>query len=169
MLVKCLSFGSIWWCPIAPTLRETKVFNTTGFDPLGRQHRYYVEPGEVRFNCNERPPIEQYEIETIGVIFHSPGIERVTGPRPRNRLLLHRRCSPHAKPDRYLLKITSAEVGRIDFSPGSKWRNNGVRLLAASSHDTMQETLLLIDPTAVIKTDRGTWELACLIHPWKAK
>jgi hypothetical protein len=74
-----------------------------------------------------------------------------------NRVLLNLRLSDNEKPDRILLCIQSRMLGRIDF--GSNWCTSGVLIVAGSAFRGDQETLVLAQPGAQLKTERGNWEI----------
>jgi hypothetical protein len=160
LVIRCLSFGSLWWLRpgnhLADPLRfsvHAAAFNTTGFRCGCRERRLWHVSGVVRINLASHT-------ETTGAgtfedgCYQSPGLER---RGEWNRLLLGRRSGPAIRVDRLLLCARSTVIGRIDFD--GRWRDEGVIVVAASALRGVQETLLLAVPGSELRTEMGMWEV----------
>jgi len=160
MIVRCLSFGSLWWLrpgnQPSDTLRfstHAAVFNTTGFVSGSRERRLWLVSGVVRINlASHTNPISANSFASN--CFQSPGPER---RGEWNRVLLSKRVRHGDKVDRLLFCVRSTSIGRIDFD--QPWRNKDVDVIAASAQHGVQETLLLAIPGSHLRTDAGTWEI----------
>lgn len=159
MKVKCISFGSVWRYRAGHDglLAHSCVFNTTGFGP--RDRRAYMTEGEVRFNCNVKPPIQSPAHDLLGTVYECKEGVRLVGKI--NRLFLHPRLPDLTEPDFYLVRVASEMHGRIHYK--GEWRTNSVSVIAASSHGDRQEFLLLMGPNARIVTTLGVLDLTCLM------
>src|SRR4051794_22747341 len=143
MLIRCVSFGSIWWLrpgdrlsdPLRYTARAA-TFNTTGFVSGARERRQWHVSGIVRFNMamHGRTGCPAFE----GECYESPGLER---RGTWNRLLLGKRLKHATRAERILICVDSREIGRINFD--GCWHGQGVSVVAASAFRGCQETLLL--------------------------
>ena len=160
MVIRCLSFGSLWWLRpgtlASDTLRfsdRAAVFNTTGFHCCSRERRLWHVSGIVRINLASH-------IHTQGARNFENGCYQSPGPERRgewNRLLLGK-CMGTAVPvDRLLVCSRSTVIGRIDFD--SRWNGGGVAVIAASALRGVQETLFLAVPGTELRTETGKWEV----------
>jgi hypothetical protein len=159
MIIRCVSFGSLWWLRPGPTAAHSAVFNTTGFVTSSTSQRRWITPGVIRFNVNSRRRIERYDHTLAGAVYSSPGLERLGS---WNRVLLQTRLPGTAPVDKYLVQIASDRFGRIRYD--GDWRSDDVRIVAASSRGMQQETLLLMTPLSVIETSLGTFDLPCILN-----
>ncbi len=160
MIIRCLSFGSLWWLrpgnqvsdPLRFSLRAA-AFNTTGFRCGCRERRSWCISGVVRINlAAHAPAIRQANFEDC--CYQSPGPER---RGEWNRVLLGSRAGHTVQVDRLLLCASSAVIGRINFD--AEWHDEGVSVVAASALRGVQETLLLAIPGSELRTDMGRWEV----------
>ena len=159
MIVRCQSFGSLWWLrpgshddDPARFVSHAALFNTTGFARGAQKKRRWLVAGVVRINIGMHPEIEDPH-EFTHQTFESSGLERRGS---WNRLLLGRAVRSSKKCEVLLLCANSNDVGRIDFN--HKWHTQGVKVVAASANAGVQETLLLIEPGSRLITNRGVWE-----------
>ena len=160
MIVRCLSFGSLWWLrpgdQAADTLRfstHAAIFNTTGFVSGSRERRLWLVSGVVRINlASHMHPISANSFENS--CFQTPGPER---RGEWNRVLLGKRVGEGDKVDRLLFCVRSTLIGRIDFD--TPRRDEGINVVAASALHGVQETLLLAAPGSQLRTDVRTWEI----------
>jgi len=160
MIVRCLSFGSLWWLrpgnQACDTLRfstHAAVFNTTGFVSGSRERRLWLVSGVVRINLSSHNhPISANSFENS--CFQSPGPERRGG---WNRVLLAKRVGHGDKVDRLLFCARSRLIGRIDFDKPRC--DEGINVVAASALHGVQESLLLAVPGSRLRTDVGWWEI----------
>lgn len=160
MVIRCLSFGSLWWLrpgdQAGDPLRysaHAAAFNTTGFRSGSRDRRLWIIAGVVRINLGMHPTFGNAE-ECVDASFDSRGPER---RGEWNRLLLGRKLGLRTTADKLLLRLQSRGVGRIDFDIG--WHDAEIRVLAASAMRGLQETLVLASPGAKFQTESGSWEV----------
>lgn len=160
MVIRCLSFGSLWWLrpgnqasdPLRFSVRAA-VFNTTGFHCGSRERRLWHVSGVVRINLASH-------IHTTGARNFENGYYQSPGPERRgewNRLLLGKCMGTAVPADRLLVCSRSTVIGRIDFD--SRWHDRSVAVIAASSLRGVQETLFLAVPGAELRTETGKWEV----------
>jgi hypothetical protein len=160
MIIRCLSFGSLWWLrpgnqtsdPLRFSLRAA-VFNTTGFRCGSRERRLWHISGVVRINLAPHSASTDPSNFEDGC-YQSPGPER---RGEWNRLLLGNPAGHTSRADRLLLCAQSTVVGRIDFD--NRWHDGSVAVIAASALRGVQETLFLANPGAEIRTATGRWEV----------
>lgn len=158
MVIRCLSFGSIWWLRPGEQASDpmrfsshAAAFNTSGFVCGTRERRLWLVSGVVRINL-------AMHIQAIGAesfedaCFESPGPER---RGEWNRLLLGKRLKHTAPADKLLVCTQSTMIGRIDFD--DRWHDEDVNIVAGSALRGVQETLLLADPGAELRTVAGRW------------
>ena len=156
MVVVCLSFGSLTWLrpgnvPDDP-LRfssHAAAFNTTGFVQSTQERRFWYAAGVLRMNVGIHPnePFRPGKYETVGV--EKRGV--------MNRVLLGRRVAPTVVATRILVCVRSRSVGRIDLN--DQWHDNRLIVIAGSAFRGEQETLLLAEPGAQLRTEKGIWEV----------
>ena len=160
MVIRCLSFGSLWWLrpgnqvsdPLRYSVRAA-AFNTTGFRSGSRERRLWHISGVVRINRAAYP-------DTTGAADFENGCYQSPGPERRgewNRLLLGKRLGQAVPADGLLLCARSTVIGRIDFE--SRWHDENVIVVAASALRGVQETLFLAKPGAELRTAAGRWEV----------
>lgn len=159
MILRCLSFGSLWWLRPGDDKGDSQrfaaraaLFNTTGFIDGRRTRRLWMVAGVVRINVGMHPDTREAEA-FAGKAYESGGLERRGS---WNRLLLGREARCWNNPDSILLCIRSDRVGRINFQ--GEWRSKDVDVVAASAHRGVQETLLLLRFGSTIQTETGIWE-----------
>jgi hypothetical protein len=158
VLIRCVSFGSLWWLrpgnDVADPLRfslRAAIFNTTGFISNSRERRLWHVAGVVRINLGMHSATHRADDFVTGC-FESTGIER---RGEWNRLLLGRRLR-----DRTIAETLCAQsrlVGRIDFE--DSWHGPGIEVISASAFRGVQETLMLAFRAAEFQTDQGLWEV----------
>ena len=160
MIVRCLSFGSLWWLrpgnqasdPLRFSVRAA-AFNTTGFRCGSRERRLWHISGVVRINLASHVPTSEAGNFENGC-YESPGPER---RGEWNRLLLGKRTAHVIRVDRLLVCARSTVIGRIDFD--SRWHDGSMVVVAASALRGVQETLVLAMPGAELRTASGKWEV----------
>jgi hypothetical protein len=163
MIVECHSFGSLWWLRPGSehddSMKFTSraaVFNTTGFRTGARERRNWTVAGVLRFNAGTLSE-QRINPETITEgKFQTKGMERSGS---WNRLLFTRKVRSQLLPDAMLLNAHSGIFGTIAFR--SSWRTQGVSVIASSSFDGGQESLLLMTPGSEISTRLGNWRCEC--------
>lgn len=158
MVIRCLSFGSLWWLrpgeQVSDPLRfssHAAAFNTTGFVCGIRERRLWHVSGVIRFNLaahSKAIGAENFE----DACFESPGPER---RGEWNRLLLGKRLKNTALAAKLLVCTRSTVIGRIDFD--GQWHDGDVNIVAGSAYRGVQETLLLAMPGSEVWTDAGRW------------
>jgi len=159
MIVKCLSFGSVWWLRPGNQPNDTKrftsraaLFNTTGFVSNSQVRRLWLVSGAIRINAGMHPEVQNVEA-LIGRCFESPGLER---RGTWSRLLLGQKYAGQKRAEALLVCVNSLVVGRLDFL--GAWHSQGVDAIAASARRGLQETLLLMQPGSTFRTEKGIWE-----------
>ncbi|MDR5726953.1 MAG: hypothetical protein RB191_05745 [Terriglobia bacterium] len=162
MVIRCLNFGSLWWLrpgnqasdPLRFSARAA-VFNTTGFHCGSRERRLWHVSGVVRINlASHTQTTGARNFENLS--YQSPGPER---RGEWNRLLLGKPVGSAVRADCLLLCARSTVIGRINFD--SCWYDGSVAVIAASALRGVQETLVLAEPGAELRTASGKWEVTC--------
>ena len=159
-MIRCLSFGSLWWLrpgnqasdPLRFSVRAA-AFNTTGFRCGSHERRLWHISGVVRINLASHT-------QTTAAHNFENGCYQSPGPERRgewNRLLLGKCMGTAIPADRLLVCSRSTVIGRIDFD--SRWHDRSVAVIAASSLHGVQETLFLAAPGAELRTETGKWEV----------
>ena len=159
MILRCLSFGSLWWLRPGEDREDSQryvaraaLFNTTGFIHGAQTRRLWLVAGVVRINAGMHPDVREAE-QFAGKTYESGGLEHRGS---WNRVLLGREAKRLSNVHAILLCVRSDRVGRIEFQ--GKWHSEGVHVVAASAHRGVQESLLLMRPGATIQTENGVWE-----------
>lgn len=160
MLVRILGLGSEWWVRPGPDrsdpLRFTKhaaYFNTTAFPHGSKFRRSWKVPGVLRFNGNSRIDPHRPN-DVLGCIYGCIGVTQHDG---QNRLLaIGKRYGP-LTPTHFLVAIDSSFYGYINLS--SRWKNDGVAVVAFSEFDGHQQALLLLATNGSITTAAGKWTI----------
>jgi hypothetical protein len=160
MLVRILGLSSEWWVRPGPDrsdpLRFTKhaaYFNTTAFPHGSKFRRSWKVPGVLRFNGNSRIDPHRPN-EVLGCIYGCLGVTHHNG---QNRLLaIGKRYGP-LTPTHFLVAVDSCLYGYINFS--SRWKNDGVVVVALSEFDGRQQALLLLATNGSITTAAGEWRI----------
>lgn len=161
MIVRCLSYGSLWWLRPGQDVTDSRrynshaaIFNTTGFSDGARERRNWTVPGVIRLNVgtciDQRLCLHRIEPGC----FETPGLEHNGS---QNRLLLQRRTKNSVTADMVLTAVSSATIGRISFA--DSWRSAGIKIVCASALNGVQETLLLMPAMSQITTTTGIWRL----------
>ena len=157
MLVGIHSFGSLWTRRANRHDAQGKCgvafFNTTGV-LIGDTVRHRSCPyGHVRLNgCWGFRP--ENSDRMLNRVFECDDLAQQNGER---RLFL---CAPTsgANPDRYLVAITSAIVGRIDRC--GAWRSSATDVISFSEAKNQQEAMLLIPAFGWVRGGAGTFCLS---------
>ena len=160
MVIRCVSFGSLWWLRPGDQLSDplrystrAATFNTTGFVRGARECRQWRVSGIVRINMamhGRAGWAGAFEREC----YESPGLER---RGTWNRVLLEKRLRHATWAERILVCVDSREIGRINFD--GCWHDQSVSVVAASAFRGCQETLLLAMLGAEFSTEAGQWEI----------
>ena len=158
MLIEIHSFGSLWTCRAdrnnANEKRGVTFFNTTGV-LIGHtvRHRSCLY-GHVRLNgCwGFRPENAQ---RMLNRVFESDGLATWNGHR---KLFLRTPATAAAKPDWYLVAITSEMVGWMDRR--GAWRSDATEVISFSEANDLQEALLLMPAFGWVHGARATF---CLL------
>src|SRR5882672_4210356 len=146
MLVKILNFGTNWWARFGRDLgdryrytRHAAYYNSTGVR-CGRQvRRHWVVPGLIRFNGvgDFNPHLPD---RAIGSTFVCAGPNFACGG---NRLLFKKKMPHSSTPECYLVVLSTAQHGRIEFA-SDRWKATTTSVIAASQMRDIQETMLLM-------------------------
>jgi hypothetical protein len=170
MLVAVQSFGSIWTergvsadVGGANSARRRAFYNTTGVmagSKLQCRSRAY---GYVRLDeCSGFHPSSANRV--IHRVYESEGVSVWSG---RNKLFLRQLMPAGTRPDVYLFRVGSAEIGCIDRS--GSWISSGAQVVSFSEGNGQQETLLVLPAFGWVRSERGTF---CVdprrSQPWMA-
>jgi hypothetical protein len=161
MLVKILGFGSNWWARFGRDpqdryrfTRRAAYFNSTGLRSGSKVRRYWIVPGLLRFNgVGDFNP--QFPNRCIGVTFECSDVAFAFGG---NRLLFVRKTADCARPDSYLLALSSERRGAFDCR-NAGWKSERVVPIAVSQRRDRAEALLLMRPGDWVRTSLGVWQL----------
>jgi hypothetical protein len=161
MLVKVLSFGSNWWSRFGRDVddphrftRHAAYYNSTGVRCGGKVRRHWITSGLVRFNgVGDFNP--NFPERAIGRTFVCSDLTYALGG---NRLLFKSKAAKSAAPEWYLVVISAAEYGRINFT-SSVWKSVFSLVIAASELRDKQEFMLLMKPGDWVQTSTGFWQL----------
>lgn len=159
MIVQCVSFGGHWYLhkvfdPETNALirRKSRFMNTSA---IGNKYEHKIK-GFVRVNAAARPYFDDPK-DLLQAKYVTEGVTRY---RETNRLILSSRAANDAQVDRFLVCIRSSKEGLIRFD--SEWRVGGkARIVSSSFFRNKQETLLLMEPNAMIRTTLATWRIMC--------
>ena len=161
MLVRVLNFGSNWWArfgrdpedPLRFT-RHAAYYNSTGVRCGSKVRRHWVTSGLIRFNGvgDFNPNLPE---RAIGQTFICSDLARAFGG---NRLLFQNKAHQSAVPDCYLVVVSSAIHGQIDFD-STVWKSVLSEVIAASRLRDRQEAMLLMRAGDWVQTSAGFWQL----------
>jgi hypothetical protein len=161
MLVKILGFGSNWWARFGRDrqdcyrfTRHAAYFNSAGLRCGSKVRRHWIVPGLVRFNgVGDFNP--QFANRSVGQIFECADLVFACGG---NRLLFVRKAPSSARPDCFLLAISSDKYGAFDFDDPA-WKSQSVTPIAVSWLRDKQEALLLMRAGDWVRSALGIWHL----------
>ena len=161
MLVKVLGFGTNWWARFGRDVddphrftRHAAYYNSTGVRCGGKVRRHWITSGLVRFNgVGDFNP--NFPESSIGRTFVCSDLTYALGG---NRLLFQTKAAKSAAPECYLVVISAAEHGRINFT-SSVWKSVFSRVIAASELREKQEVMLLMKSGDWVQTSTGFWQL----------
>jgi hypothetical protein len=161
MLVKIMGFGSNWWARFGRDpldryrhTRHAAYFNSTGLRCGNKIRRYWIVPGLVRFNgVGDFNP--QFPLRSVGATFECTDLVFALGG---NRILFQREAVLSARPDYFLVALSSERFGVFDSqNPG--WKSHSVLPLAVSQSRERQEAMVLMKPLDWVRTVLGVWQL----------
>lgn len=167
MLVKVLNFGSNWWVRFGRDpedayrfTRRAAYYNSTGVRCASKVRRHWIISGLLRVNgtTDFNPNLPN---RAIGHTFVCSEIAYAFGG---NRLLFKSKAAKSAIPDSYLVVVSSAVYGWIDFT-SNVWKSVLAQVIAASQLRDMQEAMLLMKPGDWIQTSSGFWQLNAQTAP----
>ncbi len=158
MLVAVQSFGSIWTERCASTdvndansARRRAFYNTTGVMAGSKLQCRSCVYGYVRLDeCSGFHPSSANRV--IHRVYESEGVSVWSG---RNKLFLRQLMPAGTRPDVYLFRIGSSEIGWIDRS--GSWTCNGAEVVSFSEGNGQQEALLILPAFGWIRSERGTF------------
>src|SRR5215470_9280845 len=145
MLVAVQSFGSIWTERRASTdvddatsARRRAFYNTTGVMAGSKLRSRSCVYGYVRLDeCSGFHPSSAERV--IHRVYESEGVSVWSG---RNKLFLRQFMPAATRPDVYLLRAGSAEIGWIDRR--GSWTCSGAHVVSFSEGNGQQEALLIL-------------------------
>jgi len=158
MLVAVQSFGSIWTDRGASTKvgdanspRRRAFYNTTGVMAGSKLRSRSCVYGYVRLDeCSGFHPSSANR--AIHRVYESEGVSVWSG---RNKLFLQQLTPAGTRPDVYLLRVGSAEIGWIDRS--GSWRCSGAQVVSFSEGNGQQEALLILPAFGWVRSEHGTF------------
>jgi hypothetical protein len=170
MLVAVQSLGSIWTARDARTgvdgaesRRRRAYYNTTGVLAGGTFRHRSCLYGYVRLDeCSGFHPC--FAARFIHRVYESEGVLVWNG---RNKLFLRRLTPCSKRPDAYLFRIGSAELGWIDRL--GAWKCGAAQVVSFSEGNGQQEALLLLPAFGWVRGERGTFCVSPRCdRPWMA-
>lgn len=161
MLVKILSFGCNWWRRFGhdpeDRFRYTKhaaYYNSTGVQCGNKIRRHWIVPGLIRFNgTGDFDP--EVPARSVGQAFQCTEPVFALGG---NRIVFEREVGACDSPDFFLIAVSSARYGFIDFR--AQWKPAPCLAVATSQLREKQEALLLMKLDDWFRTELGIWRLA---------
>jgi len=158
MRVRVVSFGANWWAMHSRDTndpfcfrRRAAWFNAAALKSGRRLRHCAIFPGQVRFNSKSGFDAE-FPLRAIGKTFLCSEPRQFAG---KTHLLFERRSTDVA-PDAYLVTLTFAEHGAIQFAePG--WKSAGVRPISISLRGEKYEAMLLFGSGDWVESDLGRW------------
>ena len=158
MLVAVQSFGSIWTergvrtdCDGVNSSRRHAFYNTTGVMAGSKLRSRSCVYGHVRLDeCSGFHPSSANRV--IHRVYESEGVSVWSG---RNKLFLQQLTPAGTRPDVYLLRVGSAEIGWIDRS--GSWTCTGAQVVSFSEGDAQQEALVILPAFGWVRSERGTF------------
>ena len=171
MLVSVAGFGSLWRWRFNKDQDDTYRFgrgvyyNTTGIEIAGTVRQRPKITGYARFHaCGGFDP--HHPSRAIGRVFEcaNPGVWKGD-----NKLLFQRVLPAPAKPDRFLVVVTSKLNGMLSVGINN-WRSPDIWLIAVSESADEQEAMLLMSADGWIRTSLGHFVLEPEVRrPWIAR
>lgn len=161
MRVKILNFGSNWWSRFGADANDpyrfskhAAYFNSTGVSCGRKVRRHWIAPGLIRFNgVGDFNP--HFPSRSIGQTFSCADLTFAFGGR---RVLFNHKLRDLARPDYYLVVVSSGRCGVFDFhSP--VWKSDSVEAIAVSILREKQEAMLLMRPGDWVESNLGFWQL----------
>ena len=158
MLVAVQSFGSIWTergvstdVDGANSARRRAFYNTTGVMAGRKLRSRSCVYGYVRVDeCSGLDPGSAKRV--IHRVYESEGVSVWSG---RNKLFLRQLTTAGTRPDVYLFRIGSAEIGWIDRC--GSWTCSGAQVVSFSEGNGQQEALLILPAFGWVRSERGTF------------
>ena len=158
MLVAVQSFGSIWTERGATTkggdanaARRRASYNTTGVMVGSTLRSRSCAYGYVRLDeCSGFHPSSASRV--IHRVYESEGVSVWSG---RNKLFLQQLTPAGTRPDVYLLRVGSADIGWIDRR--GSWTCSGAQVVSFSEGNGQQEALLILPAFGWVRSERGTF------------
>ena len=158
MLVAVQGFGSIWTergvsghVDGATPARRRAFYNTTGVMARNKLRSRSCIYGHVRLDeCSGFHP--RSADRSIHRVYESEGLSVWSG---RNKLFLRQLTPAGTRPDVYLFRVGSAEIGWIDRS--GSWRCSGAQVVSFSEGNGQQEALLILPAFGWVRSERGTF------------
>ena len=161
MLVEVISLGTNWWSRSSQAFaapRRQVHYNSTGVRCGRKVRRHWLVAGLLRFHGLEFMGTECDPGRAAGVLgglFLCSDLEYACGG---NRLLFLSRNGGQARPDFYLVTLSSDVHGAIDFS-SNVWRSVFSRVIAISQLRHQQEAMPLMGAGDWVQTANGFWRL----------
>ena len=162
MLICVLGFGRIWSTKPGRAGGAAAYFNTTGILASGKYRHRSCVYGHIRIDeCTGFHPIRSDRW-----LFRVLESEPITIWNGIRKLFLKERL-PDAKPERYLIRISSAELGWVDRH--AAWICDSGEVISFSEGNGQQEALVLLPAFGWISSGSGLFHLVPNgERPWRA-
>jgi len=164
MLIGVLGFGHIWSARPGRAGGPAAYFNTTGILVSGKYRHRCCAYGHIRIDeCTGFHPIRADR--WLFRVFESESITIWNGVR---KLFLKERLPKGAGPERYLTRISSAELGWVDRQ--APWICDYGEVISFSEGNGQQEALVLLPAFGWIASESGFFHLVPdRRRPWRAE
>lgn len=160
MLVTILGFGCNWWHRFGSDpedrFRYTKhaaFYNSTGIQCGKKIRRHWTIPGLIRFNGAGNFAAQDVNNLVARTFSCTEPVVALGG----NRLLFKEKVPDVTAPDFFLVVVSNARFGMLDFQ--SDWKSKDAQPIAASHLRDKQEAMLLMRLGSWIETALGRWSL----------
>ena len=135
----------------ANSARRRAFYNTTGVMAGSKLRSRSCVYGYVRLDeCSGFHPRSAGRV--IHRVYESEGVQAWDG---RNKLFLRQLTPTGTRPDLYLLRVGSAEIGWIDRS--GSWTCSGAQVVSFSESNGLQEALLILPAFGWVRSEHGTF------------
>ena len=163
MLICVLGFGHIWSAKPGRVGGPAAYFNTTGILASGKYRHRSCVYGHIRIDeCTGFHPIRADRW-----LFRVFGSEPMTIWNGSRKLFLKEHLAKSASPERYLARISSAELGWIDRQ--APWMCDSSEVISFSEGNGQQEVLVLLPAFGWISSGSGLFHLVPDgERPWRA-
>lgn len=164
MLIAILGFGRIWTTRVNSRSHRAAHFNTTGILASGRFRNRSCTYGYVRIDeCTGFHPESAHR--ALYRVYESEPLGLWQGKR---KLFLRKLLPKGTSPERYLVRVSSIDIGWIDRH--NVWLCEGGEVVSFSEGNAQQEALVLLPAFGWLHWEKGNFFLnAATRQPWMAE